>query len=139
MVEDEADIRLVMEIWLQEAGHIVLAAIEGASARGCLGRKQFDLVGTDVLMPKTAGLGLTAEIKKLQSSARIVAISGGGHYVEGTDRLKLATGMGAHAALIKPFKRDQLLAVIREALAPLLRPTAGWARVTIWRRTQALD
>ena len=123
-VDDEADIRLQMEIWLKEAGHTVVAAAEGAAARACLGQKQFDLVVTDVLMPKTDGLGLIAEIKKVQPSARIVAISGGGRYLDGTDCLKMATGLGAHAAVIKPFTREQLLAAIREAFAPLPPPPA---------------
>ena len=104
-VDDEADIRLQMEIWLKEAGHTVVAAAEGAAARACLGQKQFDRVVTDVLMPKTDGLGLIAEIKKVQPSARIVAISGGGRYLDGTDCLKMATGLGAYAAVIKPFNR----------------------------------
>lgn len=123
-VDDEADIRLLLEIWLKEAGHTVVAAAEGAAARACLGQKQFDLVVTDVLMPRTDGLGLIAEIKKVQPSARIVAISGGGRYIDGTDCLKMAAGLGAHAAVIKPFKREQLLASIREAFAPLPPPTA---------------
>ncbi len=38
-VDDEADIRLQMEIWLKEAGHTVVAAAEGAAARACLGQK----------------------------------------------------------------------------------------------------
>ncbi len=76
-------------------------------------------------MPKTDGLGLIAEIKKVQPSARIVAISGGGRYVDGTDCLKMATGLGAYAAVIKPFKREPLLAAIREALTPL-PPPAAW-------------
>ena len=76
-------------------------------------------------MPKTDGLGLIAEIKKVQPSARIVAISGGGRYIDGTDCLKMAAGLGAHAAVIKPFKREQLLAAIREAFAPL-PPPAAW-------------
>lgn len=124
IADDEADIRLLMEIWLKETGHTVVSVAEGAAARACLGQKPFDLVVTDVLMPKTDGLGLIAEIKKMQPSARIVAISGGGRYVDGTDCLKMATGLGAHAAVIKPFKREQLLAAIREAFAPLPRPTA---------------
>ncbi|MSU65776.1 MAG: response regulator [Opitutus sp.] len=67
IVDDEADIRLLMEIWLEEAGHTVVAAAEGAAARACFGQKQFDLVVTDVLMPKTDGLGLIAEIKKVRA------------------------------------------------------------------------
>jgi YesN/AraC family two-component response regulator len=80
--------------------------------------RQFDLVITDVLMPDGDGIDLITELKKVQPSARILAMSGGGRYLEGSDYLKLATGLGAHAAIMKPFTWQQLRAAIEEAIAP---------------------
>jgi YesN/AraC family two-component response regulator len=59
-------------------------------------------------MPEGDGLDLITELKKVQPKARILAISGGGRYLEGSDYLKLAKGLGAHSALMKPFTWQQL-------------------------------
>jgi AmiR/NasT family two-component response regulator len=63
-------------------------------------------------------LELISLVKASQPPPRIVAISGGGKYVEGDNCLKLARGWGAHAAIIKPFNREQFLAAVDLAFAP---------------------
>ncbi len=82
-----------------------------------MGRHAFDLVITDVLMPDGDGIDLITELKKVQPKARIIAMSGGGRYLEGSDYLKLATGLGAHAAIMKPFTWAQMKAAIDLAVA----------------------
>jgi hypothetical protein len=46
-------------------------------------------------------------------------------YVEGDNCLKIARGFGAHAAVMKPFSREQLMAGISEAMTP--QPAADQA------------
>lgn len=123
VADDQENIRTLLEQRLRAAGHTVQVA--GSAKEGCAALKQrtFDLVITDVLMPDGDGLDLIAELKKAQPSARVLAISGGGRYVEGDDCLKMARGFGAHAIVMKPFTWEQLAAGIEQAFAaPLSRP-----------------
>ncbi len=46
---------------------------------------------------------------------RIIAMSGGGRYVN-YDNLKIAKAFGTVAVLAKPFVRDEMLEIIRQAL-----------------------
>ena len=83
-----------------------------------LKKKHFDLVITDVLIPDVDGLELILELKHSPSTVRILAISGGGRHMQATDCLKMAKNLWAHALLLKPFNREQLLAVMNQAIPP---------------------
>ena len=116
VVDDEQEICVLIQQWLVAAGHSVVVASSGLGACAAMKERRFDLVVTDVLMPDGDGLDLIAELKVAQPNARIVAISGGGRYVEGEDYLKLAQGVGAHAAVLKPFEWDRFQSAIDTAL-----------------------
>jgi CheY-like chemotaxis protein len=118
VADDEEEIRSLLIHWLVGAGHTVTAVANASEARKMTGQQRFDLVVTDVLMPDGDGIQLIKDLKEAQPAARIVAISGGGRYVESTDCLKIARVFGAHAAVMKPFTRDQLLLGIFEAMSP---------------------
>lgn len=123
LADDEEDIRTLVRSWLETAGHRVMVASTGLEAGGLAQKAKFDLVVTDVLMPEGDGVGLIAELKKSQPEARVLAISGGGRIIDSNDCLRIAQGLGAHAAVMKPFNREQFLAAVAQALA--LKPAAG--------------
>jgi DNA-binding NtrC family response regulator len=116
VADDEDSIRSLIQHFLSTAGHTVVAAANAQEACAAMVKQRFDLVITDVLMPDGDGLDLITELKKTQPEARILAISGGGRYLEGSDYLKLAKGLGAHHAMMKPFTWQQLQDAIRNAL-----------------------
>ena len=118
VADDEESIRSLIERYLSSAGHTVAIAANAREACEAMTRHRFDLVITDVLMPDGDGLDLITELKKAQPGARILAISGGGRYLEGSDYLKLAKGLGAHTALMKPFTWQQLQEAIDRVLVP---------------------
>lgn len=124
VVDDEQKICALLQQWLTDAGCATVTARSGDDACEAMKQRQFDLVITDVLMPDGDGLDLITELKKVQPSARILAMSGGGRYVEGDDYLKLARGIGAHAAVMKPFDWKQLKAAIDVAL--VAEPARAW-------------
>jgi len=119
LADDEESIRVLVNELLLAAGHAVTVVCNAREAAEHLRRTTYDLVITDVLMPDGDGVDLIADVKKLQPKARILAMSGGGRYFEGSDYLKLATGLGAHTAIAKPFKWEQLQVAIAKALAPV--------------------
>ncbi len=118
LADDDENLRVLITCWLQAAGHSVQSAGTAKEAALLFGTRKFDLVVTDILMPDGDGLELISHVKAGQPAPRILAISGGGKYVEGDNCLKLARGWGAHAAVIKPFNREQLLAAVDLAFAP---------------------
>ncbi len=119
VADDEESIRLLIEHWLRGAQHTVVSVGSATGAIAELKRRSFDIVITDILMPDGDGLDLIAALKREQPATRILAISGGGRYVEGDNCLKMARGFGAHAVVMKPFDVAQLKAGIALALAPV--------------------
>jgi DNA-binding NtrC family response regulator len=116
VADDEDSIRSLLEHFLKSAGHKVVIVSNAREACEEMTKQNFDLVITDVLMPEGDGLDLITELKKVQPNARILAMSGGGRYLEGSDYLKLAKGLGAHSAMMKPFTWQQLQDAIKEIL-----------------------
>lgn len=126
VADDEEHIRGLMQLWLEEAGHRVTPAANGREAAALLADAQFDLAVTDILMPEKDGVDFIAELKKVQPAARILAISGGGRIITSEDCLKIAQGLGANAAVLKPFDRAHFMAGVKLAMAPA-RPPGLWS------------
>lgn len=122
VADDEDSIRSLLEHFLKGAGHSVIAVSNAREACEAMTKQTFDLVITDVLMPDGDGLDLITELKKTQPRARILAMSGGGRYLEGSDYLKLAKGLGAHSAMMKPFTWQQLQEAIYLVLTSPVDP-----------------
>ncbi len=118
VADDEEGIRSLLVHWLQRQGHTTAAVGSAVEAAALLTEQRFDLVITDIVMPGGDGFELIASFRKAQPMARIVAISGGGKYLQGSDCLKIARGLGANAAVMKPFKWEELQQAIDLALAP---------------------
>jgi two-component system chemotaxis response regulator CheY len=123
VVDDEEAIRILIQEWLLKAGHVVQTADSGKEALLLAGKTRFDLVVTDVLMPDGDGLELIGALKTALPSVRVLAISGGGRYIEGDNCLKIARGWGAHAALMKPFDEKSFLAAMEQAFTPPATPS----------------
>ena len=119
VVDDVPEIQNLLQQWLRELGCVATCVSSGNDAIRILRTMHVDLVITDVIMPEGDGLDVITEMKRIQPTARILAISGGGAYIESSECLKWARGLGADAGLRKPFKREQFL----DAAAPLLART----------------
>ena len=78
IVDDEPDLRDLVQICLEAAGHQVAVAADGLKASGILLREQFDLMVTDVLMPDRDGIELIGEAKTKYPAMRIVVMTAGG-------------------------------------------------------------
>jgi two-component system, NtrC family, nitrogen regulation response regulator NtrX len=105
VVEDHTPTRLAMLKLIRDAGAEVTAARDGEEALGYLLTQKFDVMLTDLRMPKIDGFELLAQADNLPAShrpGRIVAISG--EYEAGA-----LHGRTAVQFLPKPFNLESLL------------------------------
>jgi CheY-like chemotaxis protein len=113
VVEDDPNIRQLLERVLVEAGLLVLTASDGESAIEKLrafGR--FDVMTTDHSMPGMDGLALVLKVLAIAPATPIVVCSGS--VTPEIKRKYLACG--AKAVLEKPFRPDKLAAAVLAAM-----------------------
>src|SRR5687768_10092722 len=116
VADDVVEIQRLIQQWLRELGCLVTCVSSGREAVRVVRTVHVDMVITDILMPDGDGLEVITELKRAQPSARIIAMSGGGNHLRAAECLKLATGLGAHGVLLKPFKREQLVELVTQLL-----------------------
>ncbi len=75
VVEDDADIRKILELFLTEKGFHVKAAESGARALDMLGEAPVDLILSDVRMPGMTGLELLRVVKERDPEIQLVLMS----------------------------------------------------------------
>jgi len=114
IVDDEEDIRLVLQARLETAGFQVRTAINGMEALDRIRSNPPDLVILDVMLPGIDGFGVCAMIKRDQRFSRIPVIL----LTARSQPQDRATGaaLGADAHLLKPFRADELLSEVRRLL-----------------------
>jgi putative nucleotidyltransferase with HDIG domain len=113
VVDDEEPIREVVSSMLQNAGYECEQACSGVEALSILNNDgNFQLVLTDLMMPELDGVGLLEIVKVQYKELPVVMVTA----VHDISVALAAIRNGAYDYLLKPFERDQLLAVVRRAL-----------------------
>jgi two-component system, chemotaxis family, chemotaxis protein CheY len=115
LLDDDAAMRDAIERLLVQAGHKVVAVADGREGLKQLQSSTPDIVITDLLMPKMDGIEAIHEIRKVNATVKIIAMSGGGR-ARVMDFLPVATRAGADYALQKPVRRADLLQCIARCL-----------------------
>ena len=127
VIDDNEDLRDTIVSVLEDESYSTLFAADGASGVRVFEEARPDLVITDLIMPKSNGLDTIREIKAIDPSARIIAMSGGS-LISHEYYLDVASSLGAMHMLPKPFEIDELLRVVAECLnAPPPAPGSGTA------------
>lgn len=78
VVEDDADQRQILQIWLTQSGYAVTAAKDGLEGLALAQRHSFDIVLTDLKLPGLNGLQLLNLLKDLDPSLEVIFLSGQG-------------------------------------------------------------
>lgn len=111
VAEDEADIRNLLKISLEEEGYTVFPASDGLEALDILKKEQVHLVVLDVMMPRLDGFNLLRKIRE-SSTVPVIFLTA---RTEEMDKV-LGLGMGADDYLAKPFSMNELLARVKAIL-----------------------
>lgn len=113
-VDDSASIRMMVSFTLKEKGYRVIEAMDGIDGIDKLRDESVDMVITDLNMPKMDGIGMIREIRQNPGFRFIPIIMLTTESQE--DRKIEARAAGATGWITKPFRPEQLLAVVRKVL-----------------------
>jgi DNA-binding NtrC family response regulator len=111
IVDDNREIRSILEEYLREEGHFAEGAADGKEALAKYAQTPFDLIVTDLNMPEMTGIELIKEIAKGENTTEFIIITG----YASLDSAIEAVKAGAFDYLVKPFRIEELMVVIKNA------------------------
>ncbi len=111
VADDEASIRHVLTIILTEHGYEVRAVADGAEALKELQSRPYDVVVSDVRMPKVDGLSLLKQAMAQWPDLTFLVMSAYGS----KDQALEAVAAGAYDFIQKPFKPEEVVFVLKKA------------------------
>jgi len=113
-VDDSPSLRMAVRIALTGAGYSVTEAGDGTEGLAKAGTQRFDMIITDLNMPRMDGLTMIRELRKSPAQAGVPIIF---LTTESEDGLKAqAKAAGATGWLVKPFNAEQLVKIARKVL-----------------------
>lgn len=116
VVDDEPALRALLSDVLIECGVSCRCADSGRAALRLLEQQTFSLVVTDIHMPDGDGLEVIMYCAASRPRVRVLAISGGGNFVEAEATLKPARLLGSRRTLAKPFSTMEFVRTVLEML-----------------------
>lgn len=111
VVDDEQEIRDLIEIYLKSEGYETVKASNGEEALEVLSREEFDLIVLDIMMPKLNGIDACMKIRE-ERELPIIMLSAKS---EDMDKI-LGLNTGADDYLTKPFNPLELIARVKSQL-----------------------
>jgi two-component system nitrogen regulation response regulator NtrX len=114
IVDDEADIRMLIDGVLRDEGYLTRQAANADDAIGAFHARRPSLVVLDIWLRNSRldGLGILEALHREQPHVPVVMISGHGTIETAVNAIQL----GAYDFIEKPFKADRLLLIVRRAV-----------------------
>jgi DNA-binding NtrC family response regulator len=113
IAEDEPEMRDLLRKVLEKEGYRISVAEDGREALDLIVRQSFDLVVTDMVMPREGGLELLAAIQRSRLALPVIIVTAFGDW----DSYSRALELGAAAFINKPLRMSELTAAVHTALA----------------------
>src|SRR5690349_3933790 len=88
LADDEEALRVLMGRQLRRAGHDVSLAEDGLAATELLLRETFDVVVSDMKMPRLDGMGLLQEAMRIAPDTEFIILTGHGNMENAIDAFK---------------------------------------------------
>jgi len=112
VVDDEEDVREIVQQVLESGGVRVISASSGEEALELCEKNKFDLVVTDLNMPRMGGTGLIRIIADKYPDIAIIILSA----YDDIEAARLAIRAGVSAYILKPFDAQELISTATQAL-----------------------
>jgi DNA-binding NtrC family response regulator len=112
VVDDEKNLRLVVQKEMARQGHDVETASDGEAAWEILESRDFDVLLCDINMPRLDGMGLLRRVcEKSANPPEVIMLTGQGTVETAIESMKL----GAYDYLTKPYRIAELAALVDQA------------------------
>lgn len=113
-VDDSNSVRQMVVFTLKQEGYEVVEAVDGLDAQQKLKTIKVDLLITDLNMPNCDGLTLIKEVRNMPNFKFLPILF---LTTESSDEKKAqAKASGATGWIVKPFKPEQLIGVVKKVL-----------------------
>jgi DNA-binding NtrC family response regulator len=112
VVDDEEIMREILETLLTRAGYTVRLASSAAEGLELAKTISFDTAVVDIMMPGMDGIAMLDELKRLDEDLAVIIITAYASVESAISAMK----SGAFDYITKPFKNEEVLVVIRNAL-----------------------
>jgi two-component system, chemotaxis family, chemotaxis protein CheY len=112
--DDSASVRQMVTFSLKQSGYDVVEAVDGKDALTKLSAQKVDMLITDLNMPNLDGIGLIKGVRSgsLNKFIPIIMLT-----TESQDTKKMeGKSAGATGWIVKPFKPEQLIAIVKKVL-----------------------
>jgi CheY-like chemotaxis protein len=123
VIDDSDSVRRTLKVMLESAGHDVAVAFDGVDGVAQFRDQFFDLVISDIVMPRKDGLQTVRELRQMTDEVPIIVMSGamqlssrGASQRDIDDLLFVAEELGATRTISKPFSHSDLLVIVGECL-----------------------
>jgi two-component system response regulator AtoC len=113
VVDDEVKMRRLLEMSLRNMGHEVVQAADGVEALACFDEAPFDLLMTDLNMPRMDGMQLLRRLRERGEDVPVIVLTAFGSIETAVEAMKL----GAADYIIRPFEMDTVELAVTRALA----------------------
>lgn len=112
VIDDEAEIRDIIENYLLREDMIVTKAECGESALALIKRNQYDLIILDIMMSGIDGYEVLRRIRSANEHLHVIILSAR----DEDDNKVLGLGLGADDYVTKPFSRSEFVARVKSQL-----------------------
>ena len=112
VIDDEEIMREILDALLTREGYTVRLAADGAAGLEIARSVPIDAAVVDVMMPGMDGLSVLDEIKKIDEDVAVIMITA----FASVETAIAAMKRGAFDYITKPFKNDEVLVVLRNAV-----------------------
>ncbi len=112
VVDDEKNLRIVVQKEMTRQGHHVETASNGEAAWELLNEQEFDVLLSDINMPRLDGIALLRRLReKLENPPEVIMLTGQATVENAIEAMKL----GAYDYLTKPYRITELSALVTQA------------------------
>ena len=111
MVEDEENLRHMLQVMLRKHGYAVDAAVDGNDALRLTGETDYSFILCDLRMPVLDGVGFLNKAVECGVRGTIIMMSAYGTVDTAIECMK----QGAYDYISKPFKNDEIVLVLKKA------------------------
>jgi len=111
VIDDEKNMRHMLQIMLSKAGYVAETASDGADGLEKMSNTEFDFILCDLRMPKMDGMTFLKTAHEKYKEKTFIMMSAFGNMDDALEAMKI----GAYDYISKPFKKDEVLLTLKKA------------------------